>query len=375
MNQMFLLLFSWVLTSYAISQPQNNLETELESLLQKELSADEPGGSVLVKKGDSIICLKSYGIEDLTTGKKITENTLFNTGSISKTFVANGILILNERGMLSLDDHIYKYFPDFDNSDLAKKITIKHLLSHTSGLPDSRNVKDNAEYYLTAKDEENFEPLKRSDSLNYESGARFQYSNPAYNGLALIIEKVSNQPWQDFIKDNIFRPAGMAESTITNGPHPQTGVAHAYVKDENGQFMEYDYGEFPTFAAAGNGGVWSSVLELAKYETALQTNVFLREALTKESRSIYHPENWTDTLPPFVGYSWFLDERSLFETSHFDVDLIYHTGSQGGFRAFYITIPEKDILFIGLFNKPLENFRKLIYEAMSLFEKNHWLGQ
>ncbi|MDH3244559.1 MAG: beta-lactamase family protein, partial [Saprospiraceae bacterium] len=103
--------------------------------------------------------------------------------------------------------------------------------------------------------------------------------------------------------------------------------------------------------------------------------VFLSEALTKESRSIYHPENWTDTLPPFVGYSWFLDERSLFETSHFDVDLIYHTGSQGGFRAFYITIPEKDILFIGLFNKPLENFRKLIYEAMSLFEKNHWLGQ
>ncbi len=372
MKQILPFLFLTVLASDTISQPQNSLEAELEALLLKELAADEPGGSVLVKKGDSTIFLKSYGLEDPTTGKKITESTLFNTGSISKTFVANGILILHERGMLSLEDNIHKYFDDFDSADLAKKITIKHLLSHTSGLPDLRNVRDNEEFFLTAKDKANFEPLKRTETLNFESGAKFQYSNPAYNGLALIIEKVTNQTWQDFIEENIFRPSGMSESTITNGPHPQTGVAHAYVKDENGQFVEYDYGEFPTFAAAGNGGIWSSVLDLAKYENALQTNVFLSEALTKESKTVYQPENWSDTLPPFVGCSWFLGERSLFESSNFEVDIIYHTGSQGGFRAFYITIPEKDILFIGLFNKPLENFRKLIFDSVTLFEKNNW---
>jgi CubicO group peptidase (beta-lactamase class C family) len=361
--------------SCAISQPINNLQRELEALLLEELAADEPGGSVLVKKGDDIIFLNSYGLEDLSTGKKITENTLFNTGSISKTFVSNGILILNERGILSLEDGIHKYFNDFDNSDLAKKITIKHLLSHTSGLPDSRNVKDNVEYYLTAKDEENFEPLKHTEGLNFKPGAKFQYSNPAYNGLALIIEKLSNQPWQNFIEDNIFIPSGMSQSTITNGPHPSTGVAHGYIQDETGHFIEYDYGEFPTFAAAGNGGVWSSVMELANYESAIQANVFLSEVLTMESRTVYQPRNWSDTLAPFVGYSWFLGESSLFDNSNFDVDIIYHTGSQGGFKAFYITIPEKDILFIGLFNKPLKNFRKLMYDAIALFEENNWLDQ
>ena len=76
-----------------------------------------------------------------------------------------------------------------------------------------------------------------------------------------------------------------------------------------------------------------------------------------------------------MGYSWFSGEESLLTNSNFNVDIVYHTGSQGGFRAFYITIPQKDILFIGLFNKPMGNFRKLISETFSLFEKNNWLDQ
>lgn len=375
MKQILLLFFCLVVASCGISQSKNDFETKFEALFATEFAADEPGGSILVKKGETIVFLNSYGLEDLSTGKKITENTLFNTGSISKTFVSNGILILKERGLLSLEDSIYKYFDDFDNKDIAKNITIKHLLSHTSGLPDLRNVEENEEYYITAKDAENFEPLKHTDSLNFESGSKFQYSNPAYNGVALIIEKLSNQPWQKFIEENIFKPSNMIESKITNGPYPQSGVAHAYIKDKNGKFIEYDYGEVPTFAAAGNGGVWSSVLELAEYEKAIKSNVFLSEELTKESRTVFRPENWSGNSGPFVGYSWFLGEDSLFEDSDFKVELVYHTGSQGGFKAFYITIPEKNILFIGLFNKPMKNFSKLLSEAITLFEKNNWLDQ
>ena len=363
------------ITFSCASQPSgNNLENQLDQLFSKEFSADEPGGSVLVKKGSEVVFLKSYGLADIDTKEKITENTVFNTGSISKTFVANGILILKEKGLLSLEDSLPQYFDDFDNREIGEKVKIKHLLSHTSGLPDLRRVQENAEFYLTAKDIENFEPLKRVERLNFQPGEKFQYSNPSFNGLALIIEQLAEQPWQTFIVENIFQPSGMTESKITNGPYPDSGVAHAYYKDANGQYQEYDYGEVPTFAAAGNGGIWSSIRDLEKYEEAIQTNVFLGEDLIKLSRTAYNPENWSDTIDPFVGFSWFTGEMNLFNSeNNFDVDFVYHTGSQGGFRAFYVTIPEKDILFIGLFNRPIQNFRVLMIETIKLLKESSWV--
>ena len=358
-----------ILTSCNFTK-SNKIKTELETLFNKEFAKDEPGGSILVKKGDEIVFLKSYGLADLETKEKITANTVFNIGSISKTFVSNGILILKERELISLEDSISKYFNDFENPTVISKIKIKHLLTHTSGLPDIRKVSDNFDFYLTAKDKENFEPLKKVDSLNFQAGEKFEYSNPSFNGLALIIENLSHQPWQRFIEDNIFKPSEMTNSKITDGSYPQNGVAHAYdVRDS--QYIEYDYGEFPTFAAAGNGGIWSTVLDLAKYEKAIQNNTFLNTKSIKESRTIFRSENWEDTLNPFIGYSWFIGEEKMFENPY-PVDFVYHTGSQGGFRAFYIIIPEKNILFIGLFNRPLTDVRKLIHETLNIFERNNW---
>ncbi len=375
MNHLRLLFLTFILISCGVKSQENELVKDLDVLFGKEFKEGEPGGSILVKKGDKITFKKSYGLEDLGTGKKITENTVFNTGSISKTFVSNGILILKERGLLDLEDSITKYFPDFNNPGISNIVKIKHLLSHTSGLPDSRRVAENKEFFLTAKDKENWEPLKSTDSLNFESGAQFQYSNPGYNGLALIIEQTAKQPWQDFITENIFNAAGMTNSKITNGSYPDEGVAHAYIKDEGGQYIEYDYGEVPTFAAAGNGGVWSTVLELASYENTIQANAFLSKDLIDESRRVFRPQNWSDTLDPFVGYSWFVGLESLLPDADFEIDIIYHTGSQGGFRAFHILIPEHDILFVGLFNRPISNFRKMIHESISAFKKNNWMNE
>src|SRR5512133_2826259 len=349
-----LLTICLLLTACAIRNDKETLK-ELDTMLSGEFKQDQPGGSVLVMKGNRTVFSGNYGLADLETKEKITENTLFNLGSVSKTFVSNGILILNEQGLLSLEDSLSQYFDDFKNSEIAGKVKIKHLLSHTSGLPDIRNVSDNFDFFLSAKDEENFAPIKLTDSLNFEPGEKFEYSNPAYNGLALIIEKVSGQKWQKFISDSIFAPAGMFTSKITDGAYPQEGVAHAYSLS-NGEYTEDDYGEFPTFAAAGNGGVWSSVTELAAYERAIEQNKFLGKDLTDESRSVFHPANWADSINPFIGYSWFIgEERFLDEENSFGVRFIYHLGDQGGFRAFYIVIPEKDILYAGLFNRPPED--------------------
>ncbi len=345
----------------------------LDSLLTAQFRADEPGGSVLVMKGDSTVYSRSVGLADIVTREEITPNTLFNLGSISKTFVSNGILILEEEGKLSVKDPLSIYFTEFRSREISDVVTVTHLLTHTSGLPDIRPVDENREFFITAKDYENFAPVMQAERLNFSPGERYEYSNPAFNGLALIIEKVSGVKWQQFIAERIFAAAGMTTSTITDGPHPEEGVAHAY-EMVNGNWEESDYGEFPTFPAAGNGGVWSSVTELELYEKAIRQNLFLGRELKERSRSIYLPGAWADSVPPFIGYSWFIgEEQFLGEENSFGVRFVYHTGDQGGFRAFHIAIPEKDILYVGLFNRPPEDLNGLIMTGLTQLKKYNWL--
>ena len=350
------------------------LTKQLDNLYRSQFpDEDAPGGSVLVQKGDNTVFLANYGVADIQTGERITEHTLFNTGSISKTFVANGILLLHQQGKLSIDDPILKYFPDFDHPELVKDVTIKHLLSHTSGIPDIRKIKEEREFYLTAKDTQNFEPLKLVDSLHFQPGERFRYSNPVYNGLALIIDVVTGEPWQKFIRENIYLPSGMVNSKLQDGPEPQTGVAHGYYF-KDGQYQEYDYREEPTFAASGNSGVWSSVTELAKYKKAIQNAVFLDKELLKESRSAWKPKNWNSKTEPFIGYSWYIGKDTfLYKPNPYDVSFVYHTGGNAGYRSYFIEIPEHDILIVALFNQPPTDLLKLIFRTIDILKTHNWL--
>jgi len=351
---------------YTNAQNVSGLTKSLDSLFEKLVNPSDPGGAVLIAKNGKTIYAKGFGVEDIKTKKPVTTKTLFNVGSISKTFVASAILHLADEGKLSLNDDIYKYFPDFKNKEIAKKIKIYHLLTHTSGLPDNRKIIEDSVFFLTAKDEENFAPIKQTDTLNFEPGEKFEYSNPAFNGLALIIEKVTKMKWQDYVKNLIYKPSGMTLSDITDGPHPETGVSHGYVKEGN-EFFEKDYGEEPTFAAAGNGGIWSSVDELWKYEQAIQKNVFLKKAWMDKARTIYSFPNWKEVqYQPFIGLCWFIiNDRNM--------TLIGHTGSQGGFRGDYQWIPEKKIFYTFLCNTPytVEDIRHRVFDIL---EKYKWLN-
>lgn len=347
------------------TEKQEDITYPLDSLFSNTLPANEPGGAILIKKGEKVIFQKAYGLADLNTKEPIRTNTLFNLGSISKTFVANAVLMLQAEGKLSVEDSIDKYFPGFKNKEIAKRVKIKHLLTHTSGLPDSRPVEAEYDFYLTAKDQENWYPVTQTDTLVFEPGTRFEYSNPAFNGLALIVEQVSKMKWQTYVQEKILNPAGMSTSTITDGAHPETGVAHAYLR-QGDQWAEKDYGEEPTFAAAGNGGVWSSVEELAKYEQSLKNAIFLNDSIIARSRTITPWNNWLDPIPPFIGWSWFINHTvDGFKT-------VGHTGSQGGFLCNYVTVPEKDILFVILCNTPrdVDGYTEFITNWLI---KNEWL--
>jgi CubicO group peptidase (beta-lactamase class C family) len=212
-------------------------------------------------------------------------------------------------------------------------------------LPDCREVSKNPTYYLTADDWQNFEPLTKTDTLVFETGSRFAYSNPAYNALALIVQQVTGMKWQEFVKKEIFAKAGMKKSDITDGPHPATGVAHGYVRTGK-KFSELDYGEEPTFNASGNGGIWSSVADLHKYYAALLQGTFLSGEIIHESMQVKTFPEWNSKDKPFIGYSWFI--TTTFDGQH----RIGHTGSQGGFTANFQFVPEKKIFVTMLFNTP-----------------------
>jgi CubicO group peptidase (beta-lactamase class C family) len=327
--------------------PKERLSSSLDSHFAQLFPEGQPGGAVLVMKDTTVIFSKGYGIADMITKEPISTRTLFNVGSITKTFVANGILILRDEGRLSLEDSLIKYFPDFKNKAIAQKVKIKHLLTHTSGLPDNRLVKLDSVFYLTAGDKENWYPVTQTDTLEFEPGSNYHYSNPTYNALALIIEQASGMKWQDFVAERIFRPSRMTTSTITDGAHPDKGVAHAYTMVKN-EWREDDFGEEPTFCAAGNGGVWSSVEELSRYELALQQGVFLSRSTLDESFTIVEFPQWAGKELPSRGWSWRIGRTKD------GLKTIGHKGDQGGFVGNYVSLPEKKILVVILCNFPLD---------------------
>lgn len=367
MKPLFIIILSLLAASCSLTDQATQRKTELDAFFSSQFPADQPGGAVLVMKKDSIIFAKGYGVADITTKEPITTKTLFNLGSISKTFVANAILMLQDEGKLSVNDTIIKYFPDFRKPEFAQKVKIKHLLTHTSGLPDNRQVERDTVFYLTAKDAENWYPVTQAENMIFQPGTRYEYSNPAYNALALIVEKTSGMRWQSYIEEKIMKPSGMTTSTITDGPHPQSGVSHGYVLNA-GQWTEDDYGEEPTFAASGNGGVWSSVEELAKYERAIRDSIFLKQATVADSRTIKTFNPWASSRKPFIGWSWFIEKNSD------GLLTVGHTGSQGGFLCNYVTIPEKDIFFVILCNAP-RDVTGYTEKITSWLREQHWLDE
>jgi len=359
------LILMWSCTSNPQSSVTFESEKEapvfnstLNNFFIQRFPSQEPGAAILVMVNDSILLSKGYGLADMQTKIPVSTKTLFNIGSITKTFVANSILILRDEGKLSMDDNLLKYFPEFENKKIAREIQIKHLLTHTSGLPDLRFPKRNRDFYLTAKDAENWAPIMKAHKLNFTPGSHFEYFNPGFNALALIIENVSKAKWQTFVTEKIFIPSGMKTSVITDGSYPQSGVAHGYVNVE-GKWTELDYGEEPTFAAAGNGGVWSSVEELGLYEKALRENIFLKQEVIEESIQVKSFSNWADSLPPKIGWAWFIGKTRGYKS-------ISHVGIQGGFQANYVSVPEKKwlVIILSAAPRPLEEYTSRVFEFL-----------
>ena len=363
------LLFSIVIMAACNRSQTKEQVAQLDRLCTSMFPADEPGAAVLVLKGDDVIFDKGYGIADIVTKVPIDGNTFFNIASVSKQFTAVAILQLAEEGKLSLEDPVSKYFPEF-KAPFWNDIQIKHLLSHSSGVPDARDGIPR-ELKITGDEALAMSYLPDLDFLHFAPGEAYEYINPTFVVCGAIVEKVSGQSFSDYVTEHIFRPAGMAKTLYFDPEHQDLipNMAHGYeyadVEDmpeertadsapskEPKDWYEYDYGEETFFATRPDGGIYTSTHEFVEWEKALRANTVLPEAARVDAQSphTYASESpWSDyqNRPnTWYGYGWFVEPKT--DTTK---EVIYHTGDNGGFKILAARYPEDNALVLIFANR------------------------
>ena len=322
---MFLFLFSC---------QGNRLETKVDEIF-KEFNDKTPGAAVAVFKDSKIIFSKGYGLSDLSMGTKINSSTNFRLASVTKQFTAASILLLIDDGKFNLDSKLVDLIPEFP--EYGEEITIKNLLQHTSGLLDYEDYIDDT-VTTQLMDIDVLNTLFKQDSLYFEPGAEHRYSNSGYAVLALIVERISGQNFPDFLNERIFEPLGMTNSVAyINGYNEIPNRSYGYA-NENGEFVFSD--QSSTSAVLGDGGIYTSIEDMVKWDNSLNNATLLSEEVLNECWAKGKTNNGEIIN---YGYGWRLDEHNGYV-------LDYHTGSTCGYSNVYMRFPEENLSVLVLIN-------------------------
>ncbi|GAB4037839.1 serine hydrolase domain-containing protein [Spirosoma gilvum] len=310
------------------------LHERLDSLMQATTQSGQPGAALLVEIGGKVIYQSGAGTANVVTKAPITPETAFRMASVSKQFTAMGILLLEKDGKLSLDDPLIRFFPEF-NGQVGRKVQIRNLLTHSSGILDYETVM-NPNQREQLLDADVLTLLKDRDSLYFEPGSAFRYSNSGYCLLALLIERVSGHSFQLFIKERIFKPLNMTHSTVYEAGKPIANRAMGYRK-KGAAYVFSD--QSVTSATKGDGGVYTSLTDYKKWIDALRTNrlLDLKAVLARTEQAI------RSNPGSYYGAGWFFRQPSN--------PVLFHSGSTCGFNNFVVSIPDKNFLMAYFSNK------------------------
>ncbi len=242
-------------------------------LLQQMTSADKFSGAVLVAKNGQQVFAQAYGLADREHHLPNTLHTRFGMASMDKMFTAVATLQLVRAGKLKLDDPIRKYLTDYPNQELASKVTIRQLLSHTGGTGDFFGPEFES-HLLELHTHEDYIRLFGSRPLRFEPGSRFEYSNYGFVILGAVIDRVSGQNYYDYVRDHVYIPAGMTSTALPEpGPQPVPDLSLGYTK-RGGNTWHTDRTS-PQFRGTAAGGGYTTVGDLLHFANALQGNKLL----------------------------------------------------------------------------------------------------
>jgi CubicO group peptidase (beta-lactamase class C family) len=271
-----------------------------------------PGISLVVIKDQKVVKLEGYGLANVELNVPARPDTVYKIGSVSKQFIATGIMLLVQDGKISLDDNINKFLEG--TPDAWKPITIRHLLTHTSGIVreapgfDPLKIQNDADVIKTAY----------SLPLRFTPGEKYEYCNVGYFTLAEIIGKVSGKPWPDFLNERVFAPLEMNATRTTNMTELVPNRANGYIW-RNGKLQNASI----YFALRPSGALLSTILDLAKWDAALQTGKLLKQSTLDQ---MWTPVKLNDGKTHPYGFGWELEPVG----GHKQVN---HGGSLPGFRS------------------------------------------
>jgi CubicO group peptidase (beta-lactamase class C family) len=328
----------------------------------------EPGMAVLVRRNGHTVFQAGYGVCELHNFSRIDQRTNFRLASFTKQFTAMSTMLLVHDGKLRYDQRLTDIIPDFP--EYGRNITIRHLLTHTSGLPDYEDLMEETEKThgpawtdtRQINDEEVLSLLMRGRP-KFAPGTSWSYSNSGYVLLGWIVAKVSEEPFETFLQDRIFRPLKMTHTlAYVNGRNVVPHRAFGHTK-QGERFVETD--QSPTSATLGDGGIYSNLEDLAKWDEALERHSLLSE---EESSVALIPVKLSDGPEPNAGepvsygFGWFLDPYQGHAR-------MWHPGSTVGFRTVIERFPAERLTVIVLCNRTDLDAAKLALQAADAFLK------
>ena len=308
-------------TSLEAGGPISPVE-RLDRVLAAMVSPKEPGVAILVVKDGRVVLERGRGVTDLGTLRPIVGKTNFRLASLTKAFTAAAVMLLVRDGKLGYDDRLTSVFPGFPG--YGRDIRIRHLLNHTSGLPDYESLMTPPagppHDQPQISDSGVLALLEEQRAGKFPPGSKWDYSNSGYVVLGLIVEKVSGLPFGRFLHDRIFSPLKMGGTlAYEKGKNEVPDRAYGHTR-ESADWIETD--QSPTSATMGDGGVYSSLEDMAKWDAALRAKTLLDAAELKEAWTPAEPGRG----PALYGYGWFLDPWKGRARA-------WHYGETAGFRT------------------------------------------
>jgi CubicO group peptidase (beta-lactamase class C family) len=334
---MRLMVIALLVAACATGGAMHDRRAQIDALMRDYNDPHGPGASVLVVRGGAVVIRRSYGKADLEAGVVATPKTNFRLASVTKQFTAMAILILADRGKLSLDDSISRFFPDFPPYGAA--ITIRQLLTHTSGLPDYEDYMPEG-LTVPLKDGDVLRILEQNPRPRFSPGAAFSYSNSGYSLLSLVVQRASGRSFAAFLRDEIFLPLGMtATVAFENGVSTVSDRAFGYSRKRTG-WSRTD--QSLTSSVLGDGGIYSSIDDLARWDQELAAPHIVRAAVLQQA---FAPAVRTD-LPGDVayGFGWRVSD---YRGHH----AVWHTGETIGFRNAILRFPGDRLTVVILTNR------------------------
>lgn len=349
----------------SVAADSDSRAERLEKIFSGLVSPREPGAAVLVLKDGRVLFERGYGVTDLRTLRPLDGRTNFRLASVTKQLTASAVMLLVRDGKLHFDDRLTSIIPGFPQ--YGANILVRHLLNHTSGLPDYENLMPPPSAVALAgqsqiSDLEVLELLKRQNAGKFLPGSKWDYSNSGYVVLGLIVERVSGLPFGRFLRDRIFLPLKMDRSlAYERGKNEVPDRAFGHSK-ESGVWRETD--QSPTSATLGDGGVYSSLEDMAKWDAALRDHSLLDAVAMKEALTPVvlagSPPTEPGGAPVAYGFGWFLNPWEGHARA-------WHYGETAGFRTAIQRFVDDGLTVVVLCNRDDADAPGLALKAAGLF--------